>query len=324
MNDWRLGGHPREWQQVALSEWRDRGRRGIARVVTGAGKTYFAQMCIADWAEGHPRGRVVIVVPTLALLDQWYVDLEEDLGVAPRDMAVYSGEQKAAASARINLMVLNTARSLAPALISNEDSLLIVDECHRAASPANAQALRGSRGASLGLSATPERQYDDGLETVLVPALGPIMFTYGYDEARQDRVITEFVLVNVGVELSANEQAEYDKLSKQVGMAVRRYQNGEDDGTRLKIILRKRAAVSANAGVRIPVAIALADRHRGTRTVIFHESIAGRRVDPTRVGDSEPQRNAVSLQDPAGSSQGQLASVSKGGVLSPRELSSPR
>jgi superfamily II DNA or RNA helicase len=100
------------------------------------------------------------------------------------------------------------------------------------------------------------------------------MFTYGYDEARRDEVITEFVLVNVGVELSADEQAEYDKLSKQVGMAVRRYQNGDDDGTRLKIILRKRAAVSANAAVRIPVAIALADRHRGTRTVIFHESIA--------------------------------------------------
>jgi superfamily II DNA or RNA helicase len=274
VRSWSLAGEPRAWQESALAEWRDRGRKGIARVVTGAGKTYFAQMCIADWAADQPDGRIIIVVPTLALLDQWYVDLEEDLGVKGRDIAVYSGEQRATAPAPINLMVLNTARSQAREISRNVPSFLIVDECHRAAAPANAQALKGEHDAALGLSATPERQYDDGLGAVLVPALGPIMFTYGYDEARRDGVITEFVLVNVGIELSPDEQAEYDRLTKRVGMAVRRYKNGEDDGSRLKIVLRQRASVSANADVRIPVAVALADRHRGRRTVIFHESIA--------------------------------------------------
>jgi superfamily II DNA or RNA helicase len=216
----------------------------------------------------------VIVVPTLALLDQWYVDIEEDLGVRGRDIAVYSGDQRSTTPALINLMVLNTARSLSRLVSEGVPAFLIVDECHRAAAPANSQALDGDYVATLGLSATPERQYDDGLEAVLVPALGPIMFTYGYDEARRDEVITEFVLVNVEVTMSPSEQAEYDRLTKRVGMAVRRYKAGEDDGSRLKVVLRQRAAVSANAGVRIPVAVALADRHRGKRTVIFHESIA--------------------------------------------------
>ena len=274
MRSWTLAGEPRAWQESAVAEWRAAGRKGIARVVTGAGKTYFAQMCIADWAVDHPDGRTVIVVPTLALLDQWYVDLEVDLGISGRDIAVYSGEQRAIAPARINLVVLNTARSLARQISQNAASFLIVDECHRAAAPANAKALQGSHDAALGLSATPERQYDDGLERVLVPALGPIMFTYGYDEARRDQVITEFILVNVEIELSPDEQAAYDKLTRRVGMAVRRYKNGDDDGGRLKIVLRQRASVSANAAVRIPVAVALADRHRGKRTVIFHESIA--------------------------------------------------
>lgn len=274
MASWILAGEPRAWQKTALAEWREGGGKGIARVVTGAGKTYFAQMCIADWGASHPDGRIIIVVPTLALLDQWYVDLEEDLGVKGRDIAVYSGEQRAAAPARINLMVLNTARSLAPVLSQGAPSFLIVDECHRAAAPANAQALQGEHDAALGLSATPERQYDDGLDAVLVPALGPIMFTYGYDEARRDEVITEFILVNVGVHLSPDEQTEYDRLTKRVGMAVGRYKAGEDDGSRLKVALRQRASVSANAAVRVPVAVALADRHRGKRTVIFHESIA--------------------------------------------------
>ena len=242
--------------------------------MTGAGKTYFAQMCIAEWLADEPEGRVIIVVPTLALLDQWYVDLEEDLRVKRRDIAVYSGEQRAATPARLNLVVLNTARTMAPVIGKDRPSFLIVDECHRAAAPANANALRGGHDAALGLSATPERQYDDGLETVLVPALGPIIYSYGYDEARRDEVITEFILINVAIQLSDDEQADYDRLTKRVGMAVRRYQSGDDDGSRLKIALRQRASVSANASIRVPVAVALADRHRGKRTVIFHESIA--------------------------------------------------
>src|SRR5262245_60318091 len=87
-------GTPREWQTQALAEWKARQRRGIAHVVTGAGKTRFAELCIADFLNEYPRARVNILVPTLALLDQWYVDLREDLGVDADDVALFSGEQR--------------------------------------------------------------------------------------------------------------------------------------------------------------------------------------------------------------------------------------
>jgi len=196
------------------------------------------------------------------------------MGAIETDIATFSGGGRTARSAPINLMVLNTARSEAPRLASEKPTLLIVDECHRAASTENAKALRGNHAATLGLSATPERQYDEGLADVLKPALGDIVFTYGYDDARRDGVISDFVLVNVGVSLLPEEQALYDDLSKKIGPAVRAMKEGLDDGQRLRIALQKRAAVANRAAMRVPVSCWLADKHRGERTVIFHEEIA--------------------------------------------------
>lgn len=274
MPEWQLARTPRRWQQDALSIWRSQGRRGIAGVVTGAGKTMFAELCLLDFLTENPIGQIVVIVPTVALLDQWYIDIQEDLGVSANDIAVFSGERRSDKAAVINLLILNTARSEAPRLTAMAPTLLIVDECHRAASPENAKALAGEPVATLGLSATPERDYDEGLAEILEPALGRQFFEYGYDQASGDGVISDFVLINVEIPLLPAEQAKYDELSARVGAAMRAIKAGESDDSRLRIALQRRAAVSVRAASRVPVAVWLADLHRGERTVVFHEEIA--------------------------------------------------
>lgn len=234
----------------------------------------FAELCMLDFLTEVPEGQIVVIVPTVALLDQWYIDVQEDLGISAEDIAVFSGEHRSDEATTINLLVLNTARHEAPKLTDAAPTLLIVDECHRAASPENAKALAGEQVASLGLSATPERDYDQGLVEVLEPALGKQFFDYGYDQASADGVISDFVLVNVAVPLLPAEQARYDNLSARVGAAMRAVKAGESDDSRLKIALQRRAALANRAASRVPVAVWLADRHKGERTVIFHEEIA--------------------------------------------------
>lgn len=270
---WKVAGAAREWQREALEAWRGHGRRGIAHVVTGAGKTRFAEFCIADFLNTYPDGRVIVVVPTLALLDQWYIDLREDMGADQKDIATFSGERHASHPSRLNLVVLNTGREVVPKLARGRKTFLIVDECHRAASPANALSLRGRHQATLGLSATPEREYDTGLEEVLVPALGAIFFSYDYDDAKRDGVISDFSLINVAVPLTASETTKYEALSGRVARTARALEAGQEDETRLRRLLRDRAAVAAGARMRVPVAVRIADSHRGKRVVIFHERI---------------------------------------------------
>ena len=110
--------------------------------MTGGGKTTFALMCMQVFRSRYPAGRFVIIVPTLALVDQWYVSLREDLKVSKDSIAVFSGEGRPKEFSEVNLMVVNTARTYASKVPKHFDTMLIVDECHRAASKSNALALK--------------------------------------------------------------------------------------------------------------------------------------------------------------------------------------
>jgi superfamily II DNA or RNA helicase len=271
--DWELEYEPRVWQEEALKQWKE-GFKGTVKVATGGGKTVFAFLCMLQFASNQETPSYLIVVPTTALLDQWHVSLTEELNVPESQISCYSGEEKPSEPNIINLLVINTARTKASS-ISKElfSSFLIVDECHRAGSPENSKALRGDHDATLGLSATPERDYDQGFEERVRPKLGKIIYEYSYTDARRDGVLVPFKLINTKVDLLQHESEAYNSLSRKLAGAISKYEDGEVSQDRVQTIARKRASVSKRAVMRVPVAAKLADNHRGERTIIFHESI---------------------------------------------------
>lgn len=256
---------PRGWQVEALTSWEHANHRGIVSVVTGGGKTVFALSCI-DLI--RPLA-TLIVVPTTALLDQWweeaasYFDLDlDEINIITRSLRFRLGA--------INLAVLNTAAKLPERMREQHECFLIVDECHRAASEQFRSALRVPAFASLGLSATPERQYDDGLKDVLVPALGDVIYSYDYADALRDRVIVPFDLKNIIFEMEEDRQAEYDKLSKAIARSIS--QHGTEAEETIALFL-KRARILNLSLNRIRLALRLVAKNRGRRTLIFHEDI---------------------------------------------------
>lgn len=272
MSSWSLLPTPRQWQLEALDKWMTSNCRGIAQVVTGAGKTVFAEICMNAFRTRNPDARYVIVVPTSALLDQWYVSLGEDLGLSAGDIATFSGEGIPNSPSLVNLMVINTARKYAARLL-NKKTMLVVDECHRAASPSNASLFSDTPAASLGLSATPHRDYDDGLEEILVPSLGPVIYEYSYRRALEERIISPYSVVNVEIPLMPTERDEYDRLTKRLLIAVRKRATGEVSDEAVKRILMQRAGVSNGASMRVPVAAKIVEQHHNGRSIVFHEKI---------------------------------------------------
>ena len=270
---WTLTKTPRAWQSEALGAWRE-SLRGIASVVTGGGKTTFAQMCMQVFRESYPEGRFVIVVPTLALLDQWHVSLREDLMIPEEAIASYSGEGKPKVFGTVNLMVANTARTYAAKASESFDTMLIVDECHRTATQANALALKGNPKATLGISATPEREYDDLFHSTLVPALGPIIFRYDYTQALHDGVIVPFDLLNVSTDMTAEEQQQYDSATIDIARTYQKVTSGAVSRETLVRKLQRRARLAASSIQRIPVTIRIAEDNSESRMIIFHESIS--------------------------------------------------
>ena len=262
---------PRDWQEQALEKWKLE-RRGVVEVVTGGGKTVFAQMCLEVFFKENAGGQALIVVPTVSLLDQWWVALQEESGVSPDDIGLLSGQEVCEGSEPIVIAVINSARTFTEVFSKDRTLFLVVDECHRAGSPANAKALLGNFAATLGLSATPEREYDEGFASYVSPQLGPIIHEYTYVDASRDGVISPFSLTNVRVDLLPDEDEKYRRYSRSIAQ-VRRARSAEDTDDRLKRLLQLRAVVSATATRRIPVAVKLIERHKGERAVVFHERI---------------------------------------------------
>lgn len=275
-SSWSLCVEPRKWQEQALRKWM-KDMRGVVSVVTGGGKTVFAFLCMHEFWKKYDNGRIVIVVPTITLMDQWYVNLREDFGAPDEAIACFSSQEKLNKPSIVNVLVINSGRRLVRKLTSGQQVFVIVDECHRAGSPENAKALKGTFAAALGLSATPQREYDRGFDDYVVPALGPVIFEYDYTQAHADGVVAPFSLMNVQVNLLPDELDEYSRLTKRAAVLLRQVKAGEGGvgvEDRLKRILQIRAAVSATAKMRIPVTAKILEENRGSRTIVFHERVS--------------------------------------------------
>jgi superfamily II DNA or RNA helicase len=281
---------PRRWQLDALERW-DAANRGVISVVTGAGKTAFALLAFERLRTRSPAARLVVVVPTLALLDQWVVALTSDLGLSPDDIAAFSGESKPRSPRLANVVVLNTARSVAPWLASVAECLFVVDECHRAGSPENAKALQVGASYRLGLSATPVRDFDDGFEQWVEPSLGPIIFEYGYSQALADGVIAPLSLHNFQFSLTKAEEERYDDLSKKIARRWAQVDNPHQDDVMKRLLLR-RASISIESERRIIACVAVTERYEGRRGIVFHERIAAAEKI-ARILDKRGERVAI-------------------------------
>lgn len=264
---------PYRWQQEAFRIWREI-RRGIVAVVTGAGKTVFGLLCM-DHFLASEKGKILVIVPTVPLMDQWRSAIIHRLGVAEESVAaVGGGNHGDVKNARIIVAVVNSAREKVMNWTQDGKWLLVADECHRFASNRNRAVLSGRFAATLGLSATPEREYDDGLDTILIPKLGPIIYRYTYREALRDGIISMFELWNVRVPLLPREREVLMALNRRIAQefsAVSAHDGHTSE--RLRRLLIRRGRLTQRVYNRIPATILLMEQFRGRRGLIFHEAV---------------------------------------------------
>ena len=258
----------RRWQEEAMQAWFASGKRGIVSVVTGGGKTFFALKCINEFQRRVAAATVLITVPTDALLDQWFEELVSFFDMPTKFLNLVS-KTRPIRRGRMNIGVINTVAKLG-ALKNNPEVFLVVDECHKSASPFFRCVFDIPRLASLGLSATPERPHDDWFQEVLVPNLGPVIYTYSYKEAMRDSIIVPFELQNILFEFTNDEKKEYDRLTKSIRIVISKY---GIESERAVMLLLKRARFANSSPTRVRIALKLIARHREQKLLVFHEDI---------------------------------------------------
>jgi superfamily II DNA or RNA helicase len=234
---WSLTGKLglRDWQKECADKWFAGGKRGVVKVVTGAGKTVLALAIMERLRNTEaPDLRVAIVVPTMVLQEQWYELLTDLGGLPPSEVGRLGGgyQEDFTEGRNVLVCVLNSAAQKLPKMAADLPGplLLVVDECHRAGAAQMSQVFQTKRAYNLGLSATPERdaefaEADDEdapaeLETfdesVLGRELGPIIFELDYRQAIDAGILARFEIEHFGLPLEPEERGEYDKVSREI------------------------------------------------------------------------------------------------------------
>tara|TARA_B100000401_G_C52757990_1_gene696716 strand:- start:39 stop:1214 length:1176 start_codon:yes stop_codon:yes gene_type:complete len=258
----------RKWQENALEIWLKK-MNGVVSVVTGGGKTFFAILCIIEFFKKYPDGRILVIVPTIALQSQWRIELIKTLKIEESKISCFPN--KKSITNKINIIIINTARKIFKPPFEKKDLFLIVDECHRSGSQKNSQALNFKTVAELGLSATPQRENDSGFEDFIRPKLGPIIYNYSYKEAFKNNVISNFDMFHIKTSLTYKEKQDYSALSKRIAIELGKKVHSKD---KLDMLLIKRARISKDSVNRIPVAIRIIKNEKNKKIIVFTESIS--------------------------------------------------
>ena len=258
----------REWQEAAFPLWWER-KRGIVKVVTGGGKTVFAIHCLKKYLEENTNNTIFIVVPSIALLDQWHEGLQ--LSFKNNEIALNGGGERLDKLSKITISTIDSVKNI----IENFDAsktLLIVDECHKIGTEKRGETLTNNWHATLGLSATPERDYDDNFYIIIRKILGDIIFDYDYIDAREDEVIVNFKLLYAYAAMTNSEEAEYKKFTKSIQRRAATIGGNNMNDYPLKMLIFNRARMVKNSVNRIPFGIELLQKYKRDSWIVFTEN----------------------------------------------------
>ena len=258
----------REWQAKAFPLWWAK-KRGIVKVVTGGGKTVFAIHCLTKYLEENKDHSIFIVVPSIALLDQWYEGLQKDFN--EKDIALNGGGEHLEHLSRINISTIDSVKNIIEQFDASK-TLLIVDECHKIGTEKRGEVLTNNWHATLGLSATPERDYDDNFYIIIRKILGDIIFDYDYIDAREDEVIVNFKLLYAYAAMTPDEEEKYKKFTKSIQRRAATIGGNDMNDYPLKMLIFNRARMVKNSKNRIPFGIELLQKHKRDSWIVFTEN----------------------------------------------------
>jgi superfamily II DNA or RNA helicase len=267
-------GKLRQYQLDAIASWEAAGRVGILEMATGTGKTKTACACI-ERSSNLGSLLTVIIAPYQHICDQWAEEL------AASDPVQTSGKWKAGIQQRVTDVALGRAEHLTVIAVKNTASrrdftelidsirgqfdnfLLIGDEVHWLGATSYRPAMRESANFRLGLSATPERYFDDVGTEEIMHYFQQTVYELSLGEAlrlRQpngDAVLTPYEYDPVFVSLDDDEQELYEEFSKK----IRRLKNipkhatpaeRADAQAKLENLYIQRASILKTAKSKIP------------------------------------------------------------------------
>lgn len=231
---------PREYQQQAFENWKNNGQKGLFAMATGTGKTITSLNCLLEIYKRKGYYKAIILVPTVTLVNQWEIECHKfdfmnvikvysknPLWKENVEAICFNEKYHLQNEAETSYVIISTYASYARKnvfdalnVFNKRQLLLIADECHNMASGnmlkrlASIPYLR-----RIGLSATPDRQYDDCGNRLLRKFFGAernYTYEYSMEDAIKNGVLCKYLYYPHLVRLTVDEMDAYVKLSEKI------------------------------------------------------------------------------------------------------------
>ncbi len=258
----------RDYQKQAVEAWFRASCRGIWKMATGTGKTIAALAAAVQLYRQLQRSSrplaVIIVCPYKHLVAQWAKEAQR-FQFSPLKcfesrerwfQPLLDGLSSLAFGNQPYFAAITTcatfqSAAFQEALTSVRVPLLLVgDEVHNMGADTIRAVLPDAAPYRLGLSATPERWYDEAGTEALFSYFGPVMYEITLGDAIRMKALTEYYYWPIPVELTEEESLRYVELTKRLAALV-----GDGDkelvtanaDARVKKLLIDRARIVASA-----------------------------------------------------------------------------
>lgn len=236
-------GKPRDYQHQAFLNWKNNNQKGLFAMATGTGKTLTSLNCLLRIYKIYKFYKAVILVPTITLVDQWEQECRKFhfngiIKISSKNKSWRKELDAIKAKEAFNLggkepsyIIISTYASFARENVFRDlmdfpqkvlrQILLIADEAHNMGAGRIQDRLEGVKYIRrIGLSATPERQFDERGNKALMKFFGctdeNYTFEFGMQEAIDKGYLCRYDYYPHLVHLTDEEMQEYIKISRQL------------------------------------------------------------------------------------------------------------
>ncbi|WP_293696556.1 DEAD/DEAH box helicase family protein [uncultured Phascolarctobacterium sp.] len=259
------------YQNDAVNMWQNNNRSLLLQMATGTGKTRTAIGCLVKALKNTKPLLAVIACPQVTLSDQWKRDIDSlDTGITHsitlngnvknwqtifnremlklklgqyKHLVVYTTHQICSSTKFLEVITLQKFNSIT--------KFLIGDEVHGMGADKTKNGLIDEYTYRLGLSATPQRWFDDAGSKLIEEYFGEKSFEFTIHDALTEvnpitkkNFLVKFDYEPCFVSLTDDEIEEYKKLTEKI-IKSKRYMDDKD--TYLQMLRFKRADIEKNA-----------------------------------------------------------------------------
>lgn len=287
-----IGGYPkiprqlylREYQRQAVANWMRHRGRGTLKMATGSGKTITALAIATELYEKIGLQILIVICPYRHLVSQWAKECQKfNLEPVLAFESVYNWQSQlqcqlynVTAEQQTFLTIITTNSTFISEGFQSQikflppRTLIVGDEVHNLGSPRLEACLPHNIGLRLGLSATPERYFDEeGTESIMA-YFGEILqpeFTLG--DAIAKGALVPYKYYPIFVELTESEALLYSKLTKRIGWAMYRDNDINNNETLTSLLMQRSRLVGAAAN-KLPALRELMQQRLNTSHTLFY------------------------------------------------------